>query len=303
MKPMMTKTKTNYDYYSDVPDSLVKQLNNFRENTALKSLDTGKHPWTYYTLGKPDEEALLLLHGGGGNAEAMFKYIQELSEHFYVIAPNIPITLTNLAEAIDDLQAVLEHERINQANVVGISFGAMLAQMFIRRFQESVINMVITHSVIPSKHLAEPIATQRNLMHFYPEPLLRSISQHTYRNDIKNSTSPTSPEQKRFWQAYFDEFYATRFRKKHVISRAHLTVDYHSAYEFNSRDLLAWHGNLLIIETDNDNVISDGDRGSLKAMYSRAYIQILYGYDHLAPLLAQDEMISSIINFLFKEDD
>lgn len=299
----MTKPKTNYDYYSDVPDSLVKQLDNFRESTPLKSLDIGKHQWTYYTLGEPDDEALLLLHGGGGNAEAMFKYIQELSKHFYVIAPNIPITLTNLADTVSDLKVVLAHEGINQANIVGISFGAMLAQMFIRRFQDMVINMVITHSVIPSKHLAEPIAMQRNLMQFYPEPLLRSTSKHTYRKDIKNSTSPTSPEQKRFWQAYFEEFYSTRFCKKQVISRAHLTVDYHSAYEFNSRDLLTWHGNLLIIESENDNVITDGDRGSLKAMYSRAYIQTLYGYDHLAPLLTQDEIISSITNFLLKEDD
>lgn len=300
---MMTKTKTNYDYYQNVPDSLVKQLDSFRENTVLKSLDIGKHKWTYYTEDNSNDEAILLLHGGGGDAEAMFKYIQELSKYFYVIAPNIPITLTNLADTVDELRAILANERINDANLVGVSFGAMLAQMFIRRFQETVINVVITHSVIPSKHLAEPMAMQRNIMRLYPEPMLRRISKRAYRNHIENSICPTSIQEKRFWQAYFNEFYSTRFRKKQAISRAHLTVDYHSANEFNSRDLLAWHGNLLLIESDNDNVITDGDRGSLKAMYSRAYVQTLYGYDHLAPFLAQDEMISSIINFLLKEDD
>lgn len=300
---MMTKPKTNYDTYHNVPDSLVKKLDDFRENTPFKALDIGKHQWTYYIVGHVDDDALLLLHGGGGNAETMFGYIQELSQHFRVIAPNIPITSDNLDETVDSLQALLVHEGIKHANVVGFSFGAMLAQMFIRRFQDTVRNMVITHGVIPSKHLAEPRKMQRNIMRWYPEPLLRGISKQAYQKQIENNTSPASPEQRQFWQAYFEEYYSTQFRKKQIISRANITVEYHSANEFNSRDLLEWHGNMLIIESENDEVVSDGDRGSLKMMYTRAYIQTLYGYDHLAPLLAQDEMISSIVNFLLKEDD
>ena len=290
-------------YYQNVPEHLVQPLIKFRQNNPLYTMDVSKHQWTYYALGHPENEAILLLHGGGGDAEAMFQYCQIFAKDFRVIAPNIPITINKLSDAVSGLRALLAHEGITRANIVGISFGAMLAQMYIRHFQDTVLDMVITHSIIPSKHLAEPMTMQKNLMRFYPEPLLRGISKRAYHNHIANSTSSTSDEQKQFWQAYFDELYSTRVRKKQLISRARITVDYHSENEFNSRDLLAWDGDLLIIESENDNVITEGDRGSLKAMYSRAYIQTLADYDHLAPLLAQDEIISSIMNFLLKEDD
>lgn len=297
------KNKFDNTYYQDAPKQLLQPLINFRQNNSLYNMDVSKHQWTYYALGHPDDEALVILHGGGGDAEAMFKYCQVFAKHFRVIAPNIPITITKLSDAISGLRALFAHEGITRANIVGISFGAMVAQLYIRKFQDTVLDMVITHSVIPSKHLAEPMNMQKNLMRFYPEPLLLGISKRAYHKHIANSSSSQSDEQKQFWQAYFEELYSSRVRKKQLISRAKVTVNYHSEYEFNSRDLLAWEGDLLIIESENDNVITEGDRGSLKAMYSRAYIQTLADYDHLAPLLAQDEIISSIMNFLLKEED
>jgi hypothetical protein len=38
-------------------------------------------------------------------------------------------------------------------------------------------------------------------------------------------------------------------------------------------------------------------------MYTRAYIQTLAGYDHLAPLLAADELLASITHFLLRPED
>jgi|GEM_PF-1093192 len=299
---MTNHHETHYDYYHTVPDALIKQLSDFRETHRLQSVTIAKHNWTYYTAGRTDREALLLLHGGGADAEAMFRYIQTFSQHFHVIAPNIPPEIKTLDDVVTGLRALLSLENVNEAVIVGLSFGAMLAQMYIRKFQDTVIDLVITHSLIPSKHLAEATRTQKNLLMMYPESLLLWMSKRSYRVHIADSSTPANDDIRAFWQAYFEELYSHHIRKKHLVSRARLMAQYHSEYEFNSRDLLQWHGDMLIIESEEDNVISGGDRGSLKAMYSRAYVQTLYGYDHLAPFLAADEMISSISNFLLKED-
>lgn len=300
---MTIKHKTHDKDYQAVADSLTKQLSNFRQQNRLQSARIGKQEWTYYSAGDKGQEALLLLHGGGGDAEAMFGYIQGFSEHFHVIAPDIPPGIKNLDEVVSGLRALLSLEGINAVVVVGLSFGGMLAQMYIRKFQNTVIDLVITHSLIPSKHLAEATRTQKNLLMLYPEPLLLWMSKRSYREHIAGSSTPASEEIRTFWQGYFEEAYSQRIRKKHFVSRARLMAQYHREYEFNSRDLLQWQGNMLIIESEADDVIRDGDRGSLKAMYSRAYIQTLDGYDHLAPFLAVDEMISSIRNFLLKAND
>jgi hypothetical protein len=60
---------------------------------------------------------------------------------------------------------------------------------------------------------------------------------------------------------------------------------------------------MLIIQSSADDVIGEGDRGALLGMYSRAYVQTLEGYDHLAPILAADELLSSITNFLMRPEE
>ncbi|MEL6524972.1 MAG: hypothetical protein AAFQ07_04605, partial [Chloroflexota bacterium] len=88
--------------------------------------------------------------------------------------------------------------------------------------------------------------------------------------------------------------------KRQIIARTKLTANYHVEYEFTGRDLKGWDGQLLIIESEHDQAINEGDRGSLKGMYSKSYVQTLYGYDHFAPLFATNEMIESITNFLHR---
>ncbi|MGJ3240748.1 MAG: alpha/beta fold hydrolase [Anaerolineae bacterium] len=282
-------------------NTLNTQLRAFQQRAQLEQIQLDAHSWTCYTLGNPDDEALLILAGGGADAEVIFQYITHLSRHFYVIAPNLPPTLNTLSEALDGLRALLAHHQRQQAVVVGLAFGAMLAQAYIRRFQDSVTDLIITHSWIPSQHLAEAMAMQQQLLQLTPEPLLLWRNRRAYQRDIASSSTPADPATRRFWQDYFEQHYSERIRKAHLLSRARLMAEYHAENEFNSRDLLHWHGDLLLIESDADQVISEGDRGSLKAMYNRAYIQTLYGYDHLAPLLAANELSQSIINFLLKE--
>ncbi|MDQ7027554.1 MAG: alpha/beta hydrolase [Anaerolineae bacterium] len=293
----------NKSYYADVPDALMKRLWDFRANHALCEFQDDKHLWTYYVVGDVQDEALLLLHGNGGDAETMFRYIEGFAANFRIIAPNIPRTLKNMDEVANGLSALLQHEGIEQVHLVGMSFGAAIAQMFMRRFRTMVLEMVITHAVIPSDHLAEIIAMQRRLMQFFPTPLLLWLSRMSFRQSITNSQTLTSPEQRRFWQAYFDELYQTRLSKGDLLSRARLMLDYHRKNKFKGNDLDDWYGDLLIIQSDADDVVSEGDRGALLGMYTRAYVQTLEGYDHLAPILAADELLSSISNFLLRPDE
>lgn len=284
--------------------TLSERLQVFRQTVPVKNQLIQGHEWTYFDTDEASgKDVILLLAGGGGGAESMFPYIIGFSEHFRVIAPDIPPSIRHIDDAVNGLHALLSAEHIERVILVGFSFGAMLAQVYIRRFQDQVTDMVITHSLIPSDHLAEVTKTQKNLMSLYPAPLLMWMSKRSYRRAIETSSSQTSKESRRFWQSYFDDLYGGVITKRHLVARARMVAEYHSQQEFNSRDLLQWHGNLLLIESDEDSVIGDGNRGSFLMMYSRAYVQTLQGYDHLAPLLACDEIVRSIRNFLLKEDD
>ncbi|MEO1645426.1 MAG: alpha/beta hydrolase, partial [Chloroflexota bacterium] len=239
MNPSTTKA-----YYEGVPDKLVKPLLDFRADVPLQSATIGDTNWTYYTLGDPTAEPLLLLHGGGGNAGTMFQHIRGYANNFYVVAPNIPHNLTTISDVVVGLRALLGNLNITRANVVGMSFGAMLAQMYIRRFMDTVHNLVITHTMIPSQHMAEPMQMRVGMLTMYPEPLLLWMSKRSYFNDLPATTTPASPEKIAFWRAYFDELYSEQMTKRQIIARTKLTANYHVEYEFTGRDLKGWDGQL-----------------------------------------------------------
>ena len=290
------------DLYTDTSSALAQRLQAFRRAHSAQTLQHQRTRWTYYAIGDPQAEALLLLHGGGADAEAMFPYIDRLARDFYVIAPNVPPHLRQLDEAIFGLRALLAYEKINRTSVVGLAFGAALAQMFIRRFTPMVLDLVISHSVIPSQHLLEYTNMQRALIAFYPAPLMNWFSRRAYRRMLAQSTTPAPVDTRAFWQAYFTEALQTRIGKRHTLARSRIMADYHRDNEFSAKDLNEWYSDMLLIPSRQDDVITEGDRGAIKGMYPRAFVQTLWGYDHLAPILAADELAQSIAKFLLKAD-
>lgn len=294
----MTKQKSGKTQTSNKAYLLAK----FRQGTPPQTLTVNTHQWSYYACGD-DAEAVIILHGGGGDAEAMFPYMMTFAEAYRVIAPNLPRSVRTMEDAVQGVRAIMAQEGLRKAHVVGFAFGGLVAQMLIRRFPDVVENLVLTHAVIPSDHLLERVQMQISLMTLYPNALMMRFARRSYRRDIAGSSTPAPAEDRQFWQDYFTELYRTRFDKGDLLARARATADYHAAAKFQSRDLNGWYGDLLLIESSHDNVISAGDRGAIKGMYPRAFLQKLWGYDHLAPLLACDEIAQSIKNFLVREDD
>lgn len=271
--------------------------------TTSHTIAVSRHTWTYLTAGSPENDALILLHGGGGNAASLFRYSEAFAERFYVIVPDVPRSVRNMEDAVQGVRAILAATEQQAAHIVGFAFGAALAQMFIRRFPNSVRDLVLTHATIPSQHLAEKSAMQLSLLRWYPAPILMRLMRRAYRRDLQQSGTPASADERAFWQEYYEGLYRDDITKRDLLARARLTKDYHHSPPFKSNDLNYWYGDLLIIESSADQVINAGDRGALKGMYPRAYVQTLEGYDHLAPILASAEMSRSISKFLLRDED
>lgn len=284
-----------------IDPTLANALQDFRREHAPRSLPVGNHGWTYYAAGEESAPVLLLFAGGGGDAEALFRYIQGFAAHFRVLAPNLPPTVRTLEQALAGYQHILAAETAQAAHIVGVSFGALLAQLFIRQHQERVQDVILSHAVLPSPHLGERATMQRALIAFYPAPLLRWLLRRAYKRQIEHSIVPAEAEERAFWVQYFHDLYRTRYRKAHILARSRLTCEYHREFTFSARDLQGWQGNMLLIESEEDEVIGEGDRGALQGMYPQAYLQTLHGADHLAPLLASDALTSSMVRFLRTE--
>jgi hypothetical protein len=132
----------------------------------------------------------------------------------------------------------------------------------------------------------------------YPPAVLRALSRRAMLNALHTTPMSVPDDERNFWLAYFTEYYAHFFRKADLASRVRLSASYFANPPFQSTDLQHWKGRVLIIESEFDEVIGEGERGALKAMYPGAYVQTLEGATHLASVLMSEAQAASIHKFL-----
>jgi 3-oxoadipate enol-lactonase len=97
--------------------------------------DTGGCAMRYFVGGAEDGQPLVLVHGLGGAAENWVELVPRLRTSFRLLVPDLPghggsapltepPSLTDYAERV---AAIAEHERFLPGNVVGHSFGGLVA--------------------------------------------------------------------------------------------------------------------------------------------------------------------------------
>jgi pimeloyl-ACP methyl ester carboxylesterase len=290
-------------FYTDVAAEKIQALAQFRERHHDEQALIAGHSWDYL-VGGSGTDTILLLPGVGGDADTLFRYIAGFEDYFHIIAPNLPPSIRHLEDAVMGLHALLAIEKVRRVHVVGMSLGGALAQFFVRRFPQVVDDVVITHTALPDPEIAARIQMQRWFFRLLPAPTLRRLLQRSFQRAIHHAAVPQiAAGERAFWQAYFAEFYATRFRKDTFLARVRLSRDYYAMPPFQNTDLQHWKGRVLIIESEQDEVIDEGQRGALKALYPAAYVQTLEQHGHLATLLASDTLMLSIRKFLLMQQE
>lgn len=129
-----------------------------QQSDSLRLKDLMLH---YHQFGQDNKEPILLLTGGPGNSYVQLEQMAlNLSKNYRVILPeqrgtgkSIPnpldSTTVTLEKVTDDLPRLLENLAIEQATVIGHSWGGMLAMHFTAIYPEYVNKLIL---VSPGPH-------------------------------------------------------------------------------------------------------------------------------------------------------
>jgi pimeloyl-ACP methyl ester carboxylesterase len=131
----------------------------------------------YETSG--DGEALVLVPGFASGSWSWYKQVEDLSRYFRVvtfdprgvansvIAPDVPVSISLIA---DDVVNLLDALKIERAHIMGVSFGGFVAQEFAIRFPQRLGKLILactsfggSRHVLPSQDVLAAFASTRGL--------------------------------------------------------------------------------------------------------------------------------------------
>ncbi len=129
-----------------VPETVAK-------DSSLPSITIDGYTYHGETFGDPEDPVVITLHGGPGSDYRSILDLQQLSDEYFVVffdqrgaglSPRVSPEEITLASALADLDAIVEHYgQGRKVNLVGHSWGAMLASAYLGQYPEKVDHAVL----------------------------------------------------------------------------------------------------------------------------------------------------------------
>lgn len=279
---------------SSGPATLDARLAGFRAGHPYRTLDVDGVRWRYLAGGSGGQ-TVLLPSGGTRLPDMYFLLIEALERDFRVLAPAYPAG-AGLAGIADGLAAILDTEGVPQADVLGSSFGGLVAQTFARRHPARVRRLVLANTGGPA---AAPLPLLPLLLRFLavlPENAVRALTGWNWHRWFV----PAPQDEAVFWNTLLKDI-LRRLGKEDLLSAlremnefAHLPA----AGGPGAPALPPQTGPVLLIESERDEAFSPRARAALRALYPAAEVRLFAGAGHGVMATRTAEYTDTVREFL-----
>ena len=292
--------KNKYEkFYKEVPKNYIEKLNSFRISHQEKKLRVNGVEWRYISSGS-GKEVIVLLAGGMGVGEVFFSHIIDLEKSFKVIVPSFP-EVSTIKELVDGINNIMQKEGRYQFNILGQSFGGILAQEMIRNNPRNIKKVILSHTTTSSNAINESIMDEYinkirkliKLVKLLPMCILKSL----FKKKICRLLSTIKLEERKFWESYFAELIYSK-TKKQEISIYECMVDFAQNYIYSKEDFEKWKGKMLILEADTDDSFEKVQKSAVRELFNEAQSYEFKGTGHLSIIAAREEYIKIVKDFL-----
>jgi pimeloyl-ACP methyl ester carboxylesterase len=288
------------DYLTDKKELLRK----FRSTHKYRQVTINNTDWKYISGGR-GKESLLLLTGGTGIFEVMAFLFAPLEDEYRIICPSYS-TVETIGMLVDGIVGILESEGVHKTNILGQSFGGILAQAIVHKYPDRVDKLILSHTTATSPPVDEAIMLKKKksiemfkVFYLLPSWLFRFLMVRLLRIKISKISrmSLMDAEEREFWHTYFLEM-VSHMTKKELSSIDKCMIDFAENYKFTRNDLADWPGKILILESDKDTAFHPSEQDAVKKLYPKAQVHRFKGSGHLSLIINPEESISIVRNFL-----
>jgi pimeloyl-ACP methyl ester carboxylesterase len=270
--------------------TLSEALEAFRSAAPVRRLQHDGVTWQYRAAGAGGR-GLLLLPGAVGDGDAYFTLGPPLSPTHRLIAIAYP-PVDSLTSLLDGLRYILDRERIDSTDVVGGSFGGLIAQAFLQRFPQRTRRVVLSATGPAKPERASSSDRFARLVGRLPVGVTRAVLRTIVRVSLKPVTGDRA-----FWREFYFRAIAVLSREE-LVARYALSADVDRHGPPSPAGRQEWTGSVLILEGDADRIAHAGARDSLKSLYPGARVHTFSGAGHAISAERRSEWAASIAEFL-----
>ncbi len=282
-----TPKKDALDLYDGPNKKPIADLAHFRA-IPTRTINTQGYDWRYLVLGK-GPKTILFLHGMTGGYDFWWQQMNAFSPDYRVVSVTYP-PVDNLPDLGKGIIAILDQETIDTTTVVGSSLGGYLTQYLLAtypaRFNKAVLGNTFPQTPVYKEKNSGKIAVATWL----PEWLVMN----TLRQNLFDQVLPAA-ENDPLTKAQLLENTYGRMSKAQFLARYHCVVN-----RFQPIDGQQSVVPLLIMESDNDPLITPDLRAQLKQYYTTAQVHTFHHKGHFPYLNAPDEYNTTLRRFLMQ---
>ncbi len=281
-------------YYRHVPGEQVEQFMRFRREHPLKTLEIEGVSWEYITAGDGSGLPVSFLPGALSSAESAWRTISLLeNRHYRLVVPSYPTEVGSMSGLADGVAEILTGEGIQAANVVGGSYGGMLAQVFVHRHPQRVTRLVLSHTYPPMVSRAGRVEPALRLFQILPMFLVKRLLSQRMIGILPPKPSP----ELLLIAAQVRETVETRLTRQAALNTYSRMMDF-DRQAYRPQDLEGWPGKTLIMLAEDDPTTPESLRNQLIALYPGARVHLFKGSGHATSILESGEYLKVMEDFL-----
>jgi pimeloyl-ACP methyl ester carboxylesterase len=265
-------------------------LDAFHAGAPLRRLQYGGVEWQYRAAGD-GTQGLLLLPGAVGDGDAYFTLGPLLAPTHKLIAIAYP-QVDTLSGLLDGLRCILDREGILTTDIVGGSFGGLIAQAFLQRFPEHTRRVVLSATGPAKPDRAVTNERCARVLARMPVAVTRVLLRAIVRASLRTVTAD-----RWFWRDFYFRAIAVLSRDM-LVARYRLSADIDRHGPPSPAGRRAWSGALLILEGHADRIAHENARDQLKALYPEATVLGFPGAGHAIAAERRQEWAAAIADFL-----
>lgn len=213
----------------------------------------------YWDNKAEDKPVMVLVHGFGANTRFQwFRQIEELSEHYRVLMPNLMYfgktkpenPRYTVADQVDLVNDFIKHLGVEKYSICGVSYGGLITCEMGRRYPEGIEKMVVFDAPVKYMYKQDIDSTQSlfdvpSIEELFVPSDVKGLKKLMYLATMKKSVLPSS-----WMEEFYLELYAyEQDHKRQLMTSMIAGLDEYQQfeYQFSWPTLLIWGSNDPIV--------------------------------------------------------